>query len=552
MPTGAHASGKENVSNVQSIECSSSQSSAHITTPSSNKTLSQTISKIKAECNDTENLLDKKTMLRINKILSNKYATKKENPKPNIHNKATRNNISTASEKKSNGTSNTNQIFSTGIKRPSSNNDLGTATKKERTKNTLTPDINNPNKNPASNTIGQAEETMDTSNPTPEHRPTETASTKASPVNRIPQIIAGPSGPTAQSHPQQGPLKGQHILNLQKDPNFKEPIANVTASVGREAILTCVVQDLAGYRVAWLRVDTQTILTISTHIITKNHRISVSHSDHRTWFLHIREVRESDRGWYMCQINTDPMKSQTGYLEVVVPPDILDYQTSTDMVVQEGSNVTLRCAATGSPEPTITWRREDGQLILLPSGDEVATIGGSSFNITKVNRLHMGSYLCIASNHVPPSVSKRIMLIVHFPPMISIPNQLVGAREGQELTLDCLSEAYPKSINYWTRDKDEIVPQGITSNTNSSNSNTRYKGKLRHNSGNDIFEGNQDMLKERDLKLRGSKETNGDNVDDYEDSGVMTKDNPIILILVLVSFTIYLHHQPQLRTFFSV
>ncbi|KYQ52466.1 hypothetical protein ALC60_08326, partial [Trachymyrmex zeteki] len=101
------------------------------------------------------------------------------------------------------------------------------------------------------------------------------------------------------------------------DPKFKEPIANVTAPVGREAILSCVVQDLAGYKVAWLRVDTQTILTIATHVITKNHRIAVSHSDHRTWFLHIREVRESDRGWYMCQINTDPMKSQIGYLEVV-------------------------------------------------------------------------------------------------------------------------------------------------------------------------------------------------------------------------------------------
>lgn len=32
---------------------------------------------------------------------------------------------------------------------------------------------------------------------------------------------------------------------------------------------------------------------------------------------------------------------------VAVPPDILDYPTSTDMVVTEGSNVTLRCAATG-------------------------------------------------------------------------------------------------------------------------------------------------------------------------------------------------------------
>ena len=68
---------------------------------------------------------------------------------------------------------------------------------------------------------------------------------------------------------------------------------------------------------AWLRVDTQTILTIASHVITKNHRIGVTHSDHRTWYLQIRDVRESDRGWYMCQINTDPMKSQIGYLEVV-------------------------------------------------------------------------------------------------------------------------------------------------------------------------------------------------------------------------------------------
>lgn len=70
-------------------------------------------------------------------------------------------------------------------------------------------------------------------------------------------------------------------------------------------------------QVAWLRVDTQTILTIHSHVITKNHRIGVTHSEHKTWYLHIREVRESDKGWYMCQINTDPMKSQVGYLDIV-------------------------------------------------------------------------------------------------------------------------------------------------------------------------------------------------------------------------------------------
>ncbi|XP_026466369.1 opioid-binding protein/cell adhesion molecule homolog isoform X2 [Ctenocephalides felis] len=245
------------------------------------------------------------------------------------------------------------------------------------------------------------------------------------------------------------------------DPKFSAPIANVTVPVGREAILTCVVQDLSSFKVAWLRVDTQTILTIHSHVITKNHRIGVLHSERTSWLLRVRDVRESDRGWYMCQINTDPMKSQVGYLDVVVPPDILDYPTSADMVVREGSNVTLRCAATGSPPPTIVWRREGGETIPLISQTEaLMSVEGPVFSITRVNRLHMGPYLCIATNGVPPSVSKRVMLIVHFAPMIWIPNQLIGAGEGHTVVLECHSEAYPKSINYWTREKGEIVPQG--------------------------------------------------------------------------------------------
>lgn len=44
--------------------------------------------------------------------------------------------------------------------------------------------------------------------------------------------------------------------------------------------------------------------------------------------------------------------------------------------------------------------------------------------------------------------------------MISISNQLVGAKEGSKVTLECLSEAYPRSINYWTKENGEIVPQG--------------------------------------------------------------------------------------------
>ena len=65
-----------------------------------------------------------------------------------------------------------------------------------------------------------------------------------------------------------------------------------------------------------MRVDTQTILTIHNSIITRNQRVSLSHREHKEWKLHISNAQEVDRGWYMCQVNTDPMRSRRGYLEV--------------------------------------------------------------------------------------------------------------------------------------------------------------------------------------------------------------------------------------------
>lgn len=51
-----------------------------------------------------------------------------------------------------------------------------------------------------------------------------------------------------------------------------------------------------------------------------------------------------------------------------MPPDILYDETSADLSVQENENATLVCKATGHPPPRITWRREDGEHILLRRG----------------------------------------------------------------------------------------------------------------------------------------------------------------------------------------
>ncbi|XP_017472791.1 PREDICTED: neuronal growth regulator 1-like [Rhagoletis zephyria] len=110
------------------------------------------------------------------------------------------------------------------------------------------------------------------------------------------------------------------------------------------------------------------ILTVHNHVITRNPRISVTHDKHdrhRTWYLHINNVQEEDKGRYMCQINTVTAKTQFGYLNVVVPPNIDDSLSSSDVIVREGSNISLRCRATGSPRPIIKWKRDDNSRITI-------------------------------------------------------------------------------------------------------------------------------------------------------------------------------------------
>ncbi|XP_055303391.1 lachesin-like isoform X2 [Sitodiplosis mosellana] len=248
-------------------------------------------------------------------------------------------------------------------------------------------------------------------------------------------------------------------------PEFAEPIVNISVAVGRDATFTCHVRHLGGYRVGWVKADTKAIQAIHEHVITHNPRVSVSHSDLNTWNLHIKSVTEDDRGGYMCQLNTDPMKSQIGYLDVVIPPDFIAEDTSSDVIVPEGSSVKLTCRARGYPHPNVTWRREDNGEITLKDGGGtkqlITSFSGEVLKLTKLSRSEMGSYLCIASNGVPPSVSKRISLSIHFHPVINVRNQLVGSPFEKDVTIECNVEASPKSINYWIKDvKDGLVSTG--------------------------------------------------------------------------------------------
>ncbi|XP_025157832.1 lachesin isoform X1 [Harpegnathos saltator] len=282
----------------------------------------------------------------------------------------------------------------------------------------------------------------------------------------------------------------QDSTNTATGPIFVAPVGNQTAAIGREVVFSCSVRNIGKYKVGWLRASDQTILSVHTRTVTHNARISVSYESggssgsggasagvfgvtgssqtaeeivNGTWRLHIRQLKESDRDCYMCQINTDPMISELGCLDIHVPPDIVyGGDTSADLAVAEGDNATLSCRATGRPPPRVSWRREDGEPIVI----RTSTAGGSTFekhdhyngsllHFHRVERRQMGAYLCIASNDVPPAVSKRVTLAVNFAPVVKAPNQLLGAPLGTDVQMECYVEAFPNTINYWVKNQHE-------------------------------------------------------------------------------------------------
>ncbi|KAH8260398.1 lachesin [Drosophila bipectinata] len=270
--------------------------------------------------------------------------------------------------------------------------------------------------------------------------------------------VVGSNGVIVSGGVANGPTS--NLNTVVEEPEFTEYIENVTVPAGRNVKLGCSVKNLGSYKVAWMHFEQSAILTVHNHVITRNPRISVTHDKHdrhRTWYLHINNVHEEDRGRYMCQINTVTAKTQFGYLNVVVPPNIDDSLSSSDVIVREGANISLRCRASGSPRPIIKWKRDDNSRIAINKNHIVNEWEGDTLEITRISRLDMGAYLCIASNGVPPTVSKRIKVSVDFPPMLLIPHQLVGAPEGFNVTIECFTEAHPTSLNYWTRGEGPII-----------------------------------------------------------------------------------------------
>lgn len=104
----------------------------------------------------------------------------------------------------------------------------------------------------------------------------------------------------------------------------------------------------------------------------------------------------------------------------------------------------------------------------------VSSYEGETLTLMKISRLDMGVYICSASNGIPPAASRRIAVNINciklslktiiilsnfifnwiyftVNPVVNVPNQLIWSPLGNNFTMECNVEAYPRSVNYWIR-----------------------------------------------------------------------------------------------------
>ena len=128
-----------------------------------------------------------------------------------------------------------------------------------------------------------------------------------------------------------------------------------------------------------------------------------------TFTLQIKDVQRTDEATYQCQIIVGINNKVTRHVDLLVsqPPVISDNSTRS-VVVQENSPAELLCHASGSPAPSVSWRRENNAV--LPTGGIVYR--GNVLKIHSVKKEDRGTYYCVADNGIGKVARRNVAVEV--------------------------------------------------------------------------------------------------------------------------------------------
>jgi len=167
------------------------------------------------------------------------------------------------------------------------------------------------------------------------------------------------------------------------------------------------------------------------------------------WSLAIKNVRETDTGFYVCQTNS--MQTKYVYLDVMVPPKLLTNYPVDRIDVNQSMKATVECEFYGKPEPLVKWFK-----YVNGSQREIEMYRGHKTIELFVEANTPSELECVADNSIPPTVSKKIYLNIQQPPQAQFMNNKVYQALGETVIFDCNVKSNPVANIYWFKNNSRI------------------------------------------------------------------------------------------------
>ncbi|KAL0182993.1 hypothetical protein M9458_022368, partial [Cirrhinus mrigala] len=216
---------------------------------------------------------------------------------------------------------------------------------------------------------------------------------------------------------------------------------NLTAIAGRDMYIHCHVIGYPYYSIKWFK---------NSNLLPFNDRQRAFENNGTLKLLNVQ--KELDEGEYSCHVLVQPQlfKNQSVHVTVKVPPFIQPFEFPRYSI---GHRVFVPCVVRSGDLPiSITWEK-DGKPINASLGVTIDNIDfTSSMRISNLQRVHNGTYTCIAQNDAAV-VKYQSQLIVRVPPRFKVQPQDQDGIYGKSVILNCSADGEPRPTIEWKYSK---------------------------------------------------------------------------------------------------
>uniref|UniRef100_A0A8C9Z718 Neural cell adhesion molecule L1-like protein n=1 Tax=Sander lucioperca TaxID=283035 RepID=A0A8C9Z718_SANLU len=208
---------------------------------------------------------------------------------------------------------------------------------------------------------------------------------------------------------------------------------------GEDLKLECIAEGFPTPQVEWVKIGHQ--LPIKAKV--ENHGK----------LLLVPRVEQEDSGKYMCKAKNGLGEAVHYFtLKVEEPPEwVIEPESQLSMI---GSDVLIKCSASGTPQPTITWRVNGAPAPNRKVFDDTIVLRNAKASDSAV-------YQCEASNKHGTLLSNANIMIMNLSPMIlTKEGEDYSAVEGNGVMMHCNVFSSPPSTITWSKDDSSESVEG--------------------------------------------------------------------------------------------